>query len=221
MQAPALGRAFLGICSSSPPSPCSLGRLQPCHTPRSCCRVKPAPFGGSAFPSYLAISYPRDAPLCASRAAPSTQKSLQLPPCTVIPEMQNRQRVTKNNKKIKTKKQPSKTVAVSEGGSVSSALLVMVNCCTQAPILKQESLCQKVHVLLENRWCGSELIRSGCPAAFVCCQKSQAKLLLLFHSHLQQGRSRAAQILLLRKRCRSQAASSSRELRLGQLSPVV
>lgn len=98
--------------------------------------------------------------------------------------MQNRQRVTKNQKKT-----PSKTVAVSEGGSVSSALLVMVNCCTQAPLLKQESLCQKVHVVLENRWCGSELIRSGCPAAFVCCQKSQAKLPLPFHSHLQRGRS--------------------------------
>lgn len=55
----------------------------------------------------------------------------------------------------------------------------MVNCCTQAHILKQESLCQKVHVALENRWCGSELIRSGCPVALVRCQKSQAKIPLL------------------------------------------
>lgn len=115
--------------------------------------------------------------------------------------MQNRQRVTK------TKKNPSKAVAVSEGGSVSSALLVMVNCCTQAPVLKQESLCQEVHGVLENRWCGSELIRGGCPAAFVCCQKSQAKLPLLFHSHLQRGRSSPNSPA--EEMCR---ASSSREL---------
>lgn len=156
---------------------------------RGCRRVawNPLGFRGPAFPSCVclavSISHPWDDPLSANEPAPNAEISAVAPlRCDpgVDRVMQNRQRVTRRKK--------SKTVAVSEGGSVSSALLVMVNCCTQARILKQESLCQKVLVALENRWCGSKLIRSGCPVAFVCCQKSQAKITLFsFAATFSQG----------------------------------
>lgn len=74
------------------------------------------------------------------------------------------------------------------GGSVSSALLVMVNCCTH--ILKQESLCQKVHVALEKQMVWERTHQEWLPHC-ICAlpgEPSQAHA-AFFCSHFQLGES--------------------------------